>query len=209
MTFGGIELTPALKNRSREELRRVQLIYQMADTAMNPRQTVGEIIGRPVTFYEGLRGAARRDRVNELLEQIEMGSGFYDRYPAELSGGQKQRVAIARALAARPELIICDEPTSALDPLVADGILKLLLRLQDEEQLSYIFITHDIAIVRAIADSVAVMHQGKLVRFGPKSQALSPPFDGYTDLLLSSVPEMKIGWLETVLANRRMSSSGN
>ena len=209
VTFGGIELTPALKNRSREELRRVQLIYQMADTAMNPRQTVGEIIGRPVTFYEGLRGATRRDRVNELLEQIEMGSGFYDRYPAELSGGQKQRVAIARALAARPELIICDEPTSALDPLVADGILKLLLRLQDEEQLSYIFITHDIAIVRAIADSVAVMHQGKLVRFGPKSQALSPPFDGYTDLLLSSVPEMKIGWLETVLANRRMSSSGN
>ena len=209
VTFGGIELTPALKNRSREELRRVQLIYQMADTAMNPRQTVGEIIGRPVTFYEGLRGATRRDRVNELLEQIEMGSGFYDRYPAELSGGQKQRVAIARALAARPELIICDEPTSALDPLVADGILKLLLRLQEEEKLSYIFITHDIAIVRAIADSVAVMHQGKLVRFGPKSQALSPPFDGYTDLLLSSVPEMKIGWLETVLANRRMSSSGN
>ena len=209
VTFGGIELTPALKNRSREELRRVQLIYQMADTAMNPRQTVGEIIGRPVTFYEGLRGAARRDRVNELLEQIEMGSGFYDRYPAELSGGQKQRVAIARALAARPELIICDEPTSALDPLVADGILKLLLRLQDEEQLSYIFITHDIAIVRAIADSVAVMHQGKLVRFGPKSRALSPPFDDYTDLLLKSVPEMKIGWLETVLANRRMSSSGN
>ena len=209
VTFGGIELTPALKNRSREELRRVQLIYQMADTAMNPRQTVGEIIGRPVTFYEGLRGATRRDRVNELLEQIEMGSGFYDRYPAELSGGQKQRVAIARALAARPELIICDEPTSALDPLVADGILKLLLRLQDEEQLSYIFITHDIAIVRAIADSVAVMHQGKLVRFGPKSRALSPPFDDYTDLLLKSVPEMKIGWLETVLANRRMSSSGN
>ena len=209
MTFGGIELTPALKNRSREELRRVQLIYQMADTAMNPRQTVGEIIGRPVTFYEGLRGAARRDRVNELLEQIEMGSGFYDRYPAELSGGQKQRVAIARALAARPELIICDEPTSALDPLVADGILKLLLRLQEEEKLSYIFITHDIAIVRAIADSVAVMHQGKLVRFGPKSRALSPPFDDYTDLLLKSVPEMKIGWLETVLANRRMSSSGN
>ena len=209
VTFGGIELTPALKNRSREELRRVQLIYQMADTAMNPRQTVGEIIGRPVTFYEGLRGATRRDRVNELLEQIEMGSGFYDRYPAELSGGQKQRVAIARALAARPELIICDEPTSALDPLVADGILKLLLRLQEEEKLSYIFITHDIAIVRAIADSVAVMHQGKLVRFGPKSRALSPPFDDYTDLLLKSVPEMKIGWLETVLANRRMSSSGN
>ncbi|MGV0818259.1 ABC transporter ATP-binding protein [Martelella sp. AMO21009] len=207
--FNGKDLPPALKSRSREELRRLQLIYQMADTAMNPRQTVGGIIGRAVTFYEGLRGSARRGRVNELLEQIEMGSGFYDRYPAELSGGQKQRVAIARALAARPELIICDEPTSALDPLVADGILKLLLQLQKEKQLSYIFITHDIAIVRAIADSVAVMHQGKLVRFGPKAEALSPPFDDYTDLLLKSVPEMKIGWLEEVLASRRTSSAGN
>ncbi|MEO1988111.1 MAG: ABC transporter ATP-binding protein [Martelella sp.] len=207
--FGGQDLPPALKNRSREELRRLQLIYQMADTAMNPRQTVGGIIGRAVTFYEGLRGSARRGRVNELLEQIEMGSGYYDRYPAELSGGQKQRVAIARALAARPELIICDEPTSALDPLVADGILKLLLQLQKEEQLSYIFITHDIAIVRAIADSVAVMHRGKLVRFGPKAEALSPPFDDYTDLLLKSVPEMKIGWLEEVLASRRTVSAGN
>ena len=207
--FDGKDLPPALKNRSREELRRLQLIYQMADTAMNPRQTVGGIIGRAVTFYEGLRGSARRGRVNELLEQIEMGSGFYDRYPAELSGGQKQRVAIARALAARPELIICDEPTSALDPLVADGILKLLLQLQKEKQLSYIFITHDIAIVRAIADSVAVMHQGRLVRFGPKAEALSPPFDDYTDLLLKSVPEMKIGWLEEVLASRRTVSAGN
>ena len=209
VTFGGAELPPALKNRRREELRRVQLIYQMADTAMNPRQTVGEIIGRPVTFYEGLRGSARKSRVNDLLEQIEMGSGFYDRYPAELSGGQKQRVAIARALAAQPELIICDEPTSALDPLVADGILKLLLQLQKEKQLSYMFITHDIAIVRAIADSVAVMHRGKLVRFGPKSQALTPPFDDYTDLLLNSVPEMKLGWLEDVLTTRKISSAGN
>jgi peptide/nickel transport system ATP-binding protein len=207
--FDGQELPPALKNRSREELRKLQLIYQMADTAMNPRQTVGGIIGRVVTFYDGLRGSARRNRVNELLEQIEMGSGFYDRYPAELSGGQKQRVAIARALAAEPELIICDEPTSALDPLVADGILKLLLQLQKEKQLSYVFITHDIAIVRAIADSVAVMHRGRLVRFGPKSQALTPPFDDYTDLLLKSVPEMKIGWLEDVLASRRISSAGN
>lgn len=206
-SFDGQQLPAALKKRSREELRRLQLIYQMADTAMNPRQTVGRIIGRAVSFYEGLRGSARRNRVNELLEQIEMGSGFYDRYPAELSGGQKQRVAIARALAARPELIICDEPTSALDPLVADGILKLLLQLQREEQLSYVFITHDIAIVRAIADSVAVMHKGRLVRFGPKSEALNPPFDDYTDLLLNSVPEMKIGWLEQVLASRKISSA--
>jgi peptide/nickel transport system ATP-binding protein len=198
-----------LKGRSNDDLRRIQLIYQMADTAMNPRQTVRDIIGRPLTFYYGLRGAAKTARVKELLEQIEMGTGFVDRYPAELSGGQKQRVAIARALAANPELILCDEPTSALDPLVAEGILSLLMRLQEETQISYIFITHDIAIVRAIADSVAVMHRGKLVRFGPKSQVLSPPFDDYTDLLLKSVPEMEIGWLEKVLTTRKMASAGN
>ncbi|MBB4195586.1 peptide/nickel transport system ATP-binding protein [Rhizobium aethiopicum] len=209
IVFGGTVLMPALKSRTNDDLRRIQLIYQMADTAMNPRQTVRDIIGRPLTFYYGLRGAEKTARVKELLDQIEMGKGFVDRYPAELSGGQKQRVAIARALAAKPELILCDEPTSALDPLVAEGILKLLLRLQKEEQLSYIFITHDIAIVRAIADSVAVMHRGKLVRFGPKSQALSPPFDDYTDLLLKSVPEMEIGWLERVLTTRKMASAGN
>lgn len=209
ISFDGKPLTPALKDRSRQELRRIQLIYQMADTAMNPRQTVRDIIGRPLTFYDGLHGAAKTARVKELLDQIEMGNGFIDRYPAELSGGQKQRVAIARALAAKPELILCDEPTSALDPLVAEGILKLLLKLQEESHLSYVFITHDIAIVRAIADSVAVMHRGKLVRFGPKSQALSPPFDDYTDLLLKSVPEMEIGWLERVLTTRKMESAGN
>lgn len=209
ITFDGKPLTPSLKARPKDDLRRIQLIYQMADTAMNPRQTVRDIIGRPLTFYDGLRGAAKTARVKELLDQIEMGNGFIDRYPAELSGGQKQRVAIARALAAKPELILCDEPTSALDPLVAEGILKLLMKLQEEQQLSYVFITHDIAIVRAIADSVAVMHRGKLVRFGPKSQALSPPFDDYTDLLLKSVPEMELGWLEKVLATRRMESAGN
>ncbi len=209
ITFEGKPLTPSLKGRPKDDLRRIQLIYQMADTAMNPRQTVRDIIGRPLTFYDGLRGAAKTARVKELLDQIEMGNGFIDRYPAELSGGQKQRVAIARALAAKPELILCDEPTSALDPLVAEGILKLLMKLQEEQQLSYVFITHDIAIVRAIADSVAVMHRGKLVRFGPKSQALSPPFDDYTDLLLKSVPEMELGWLEKVLATRRMESAGN
>ncbi|MGO7211643.1 ABC transporter ATP-binding protein [Rhizobium ruizarguesonis] len=209
VVFDGKPLMPGLKSRPNDDLRRIQLIYQMADTAMNPRQTVRDIIGRPLTFYYGMRGAEKTARVKELLDQIEMGKGFVDRYPAELSGGQKQRVAIARALAAKPELILCDEPTSALDPLVAEGILKLLLRLQEEEQLSYVFITHDIAIVRAIADSVAVMHRGKLVRFGPKSKALSPPFDDYTDLLLKSVPEMEIGWLERVLATRRMESAGN
>ncbi|NKW71469.1 ABC transporter ATP-binding protein [Rhodobacteraceae bacterium R_SAG10] len=202
-------LSRALENRSKEDLRHLQMIYQMADVAMNPRQTVGTIIGRPLQFYFGHRGAEKRAKVIELLDEIEMGVEFIDRYPAELSGGQKQRVCIARSLAAKPKLIICDEVTSALDPLVADGILKLLLRLQKIEDVAYLFITHDLATVRAIADSIAVMYQGSLVRYGPKSEVLSPPFDDYTDLLLSSVPEMEIGWLEKVLASRKMESAGN
>jgi peptide/nickel transport system ATP-binding protein len=176
---------------------------------MNPRQTVRTIIGRPLEFYFGLSGAARDARVQELLDAIEMGRGYADRYPAELSGGQKQRVCIARALAAKPRLIICDEVTSALDPLVADGILKLLLDLQAREGVAYLFITHDLATVKAIADSIAVMHRGRVVRYGPKSEVLAPPFDAYTDLLLSSVPEMRTGWLEEVIASRRMESAGH
>ena len=207
--FAGRTLSPDLAGRSREDLRELQMIYQMADVAMNPRQTVGTIIGRPLEFYFGLRGEEKRKRVNELLEEIEMGTGFYDRYPAELSGGQKQRVCIARSLAAKPKMIICDEVTSALDPLVADGILKLLLQLQKAEDVAYLFITHDLATVRAIADSISVMYQGKVQRYGSKSDVLSPPFDDYTDLLLSSVPEMRLGWLEDVLANRKMESAGN
>ena len=209
ISFDGRLLSPDLQARSYEDLRELQMIYQMADTAMNPRQTVGTIIGRPLEFYFGLKGKEKQARIQELLDEIELGTGFQDRYPAELSGGQKQRVCIARALAAKPKLIICDEVTSALDPLVADGILKLLLKLQKIEDVSYLFITHDLATVRAIADSIAVMYQGAVVRYGPKSEVLSPPFDAYTDLLLSSVPEMKLGWLEDVLESRRMESAGN
>jgi len=207
--FSGRDLSKDLAGRSKEDLRELQMIYQMADVAMNPRQTVGTIIGRPLEFYFGLRGAEKRKRIVELLDEIEMGEGFIDRYPAELSGGQKQRVCIARALAAKPKMIICDEVTSALDPLVADGILKLLLDLQKIEDVAYLFITHDLATVKAIADSIAVMYQGEVVRYGGKTDVLSPPFDDYTDLLLSSVPEMKLGWLEEVIANRKMESAGN
>ncbi|MER8656172.1 MULTISPECIES: ABC transporter ATP-binding protein [unclassified Mesorhizobium] len=209
ISFEGRKLSNRLGGRTKEDLRQLQMIYQMADVAMNPRHTVGTIIGRPLTFYFGLKGAERNRRVKELLEEIEMGKGFIDRYPAELSGGQKQRVCIARALAAKPKLIICDEVTSALDPLVANGILKLLLNLQQIEQVAYLFITHDLATVKSIADSIAVMYRGEVVRYGAKSQVLKPPFDDYTDLLLSSVPEMELGWLEKATAGRKMASAGN
>lgn len=202
ISFDGKPLPAALKQRSREELRQLQMIYQMADVAMNPRHTVSTIIGRPLTYYFNLKGRERQQRVAELLDAIEMGDGFADRYPAELSGGQKQRVCIARALAAKPRLIICDEVTSALDPLVADGILKLLLNLQQRENVAYLFITHDLATVKAIADSIAVMYQGRRVRYGTKGEVLSPPFDDYTELLLSSVPQMKAGWLDAAIAKR-------
>jgi peptide/nickel transport system ATP-binding protein len=202
IAFDDRPLPPALSGRSKVMLRRLQMIYQSPDTALNPRRRVRDILGRPVQHHLGLRGAARDRRVAELLEMIELDDQFMQRFPGELSGGQKQRVSIARALATNPDLIICDEVTSALDQVVAEGILKLLLRLQKNLGLSYLYITHDLATVRAIADWIVVMHQGRIVQQGPKSQVLTPPHHPYTELLLSSVPEMATGWLDGVLAKR-------
>ena len=143
--FEEADLPPKLEDRSKEQKRRIQMIYQMADTAMNPRQTVREIIGRPLEFYLGMTGATKESRVLELLEMIELDGRFLDRLPSELSGGQKQRICIARALAAEPDFVICDEVTSALDQIVQEGILKLLMRLQKDLNLTYLFITHDIS----------------------------------------------------------------
>ncbi|MDX8442426.1 ABC transporter ATP-binding protein [Mesorhizobium australafricanum] len=207
--FEGRELPRRLAERSKEDLRQIQMIHQMADIALNPRQTVGMTIGRPLQFYFGIGGRERERRVAELLDKIELGTNFADRYPAELSGGQKQRVCIARALAAQPKVMICDEVTSALDPLVANGILKLLLQLQKEEAVAYLFITHDLATVKSIADTISVMYQGRVVRYGPNRKVLSPPFDPYTELLLSSVPRMEVGWLDQAIGTRRMESAGN
>ena len=205
------EVLPAdYRKRSVDQLRQAQMIYQMADTALNPRKRIGEIIGRPVEFYLGLKGAEKRRRVEELLELIEMDPKEYiNRLPSELSGGQKQRIGIARALAAEPKFIICDEVTSALDQLVAEGILKLLTRLQEEMKLSYMLITHDLSTVRAIADEVVVMKDGLIVEAGPKDEMFTPPHHAYTDLLLSSVPEMNPDWLDELLAQRGAENLGD
>ena len=200
--YNGKPLPPALKQRSVDQLQKIQMIYQMADTAMNPRQTVRDIIGRPLEFYLGLQGKERDQRLLELMEMIELDESFINRLPAELSGGQKQRICIARALAANPELIICDEVTSALDQIVQKGILELLLRLQRELGLTYIFITHDIATVKAISDQIVVMLEGRVVEQGMKSEILAPPYPDYTKLLLSSVPEMDPDWLTGLLKER-------
>ena len=207
--FEGRTLPHRLEDRTVEDLRQIQLVYQMADAALNPYQTVRTIIGRPLDFYLGMKGAEREARVQDLLAAIELGPEYAGRFPNELSGGQKQRVSIARALAARPKLIICDEVISALDPLVADGILRLLLDLQAREGVAYLFITHDLAAVRSIADSIAIMHRGRVVRSGRKSQVLTGPFDDYTELLLASVPEMRVGWLEEAVARRRIEAAGH
>ena len=201
--FNGETLPKSFKSRNKDQLRHVQMIYQMADTALNPRQRIRNIIGRPLSFYLNLRGKQKEERIRELLSLIELEPDLYiDRYPDELSGGQKQRVSIARALAAEPEFIICDEVTSALDQLVAEGILRLLDRLQREFNLAYMFITHDLATVKAIADNVVVMLQGEIVEQGPKTDVFSPPHHEYTELLLSSVPEMDPDWLNELIAHR-------
>ncbi|GAB1478614.1 ABC transporter ATP-binding protein [Paracoccaceae bacterium] len=200
--FDGHDLPGEVRRRSIDDLRRIQLVHQIPDLAMNPRQRVAEIVGQPLTRFFGMKGAARAARVAELLQLVELDPALADRLPMGLSGGQKQRVCIARALAADPAMIVCDEVTSALDPLVADGVLKLLLRLQAEKGMSYLFITHDFSSVRAVADHVAVMRQGRIVRQGPTTQVLSPPFDSYTETLVQAVPELRIGWLDDLTAAR-------
>ncbi|MDG1193094.1 MAG: ABC transporter ATP-binding protein [Arenicellales bacterium] len=201
--FENQELPKMLAGRDKEQLRAIQMIYQMPDVALNPRQKISEIIGRPLEFYLGLKGASKKARVGELLEQIELPADFGDRLPGQLSGGEKQRVCIARALAANPELIICDEVTSALDQLVAEGILELLQNLQNNLNVSYLFITHDLATVKAIADNIVVMYQGKIVEQGKKEDILQPPHKDYTELLLSSVPEMDPDWLDDLIQKRK------
>ena len=202
--FNGTPLPDRYEARDKDQLRYAQMIYQMADTALNPKQTIREILGRPVSFYLGLNGKEVEERVRQLLDLIEMEPDqFIDRLPSELSGGQKQRIGIARALAAEPQFIICDEVTSALDQLVAEGILRLLDRLQRKFNLTYMFITHDLATVKAIADEVVVMQGGRVVEQGKKDAMFTPPHHEYTELLLSSVPEMDPDWLDNLMHQRK------
>jgi peptide/nickel transport system ATP-binding protein len=161
------------------------------------------VIGRPLEFYFGIKGKQADEKIRELLRKIELNPNHYiDRLTTELSGGEKQRICIARALAAEPELIICDEVTSALDQLVAEGLLDLLQDLQNKTNVSYLFITHDLATVKAIADKIVIMLKGRIVEQGEKKKVLSPPHHEYTDKLLASVPEMDPNWLDNLLASR-------
>ena len=203
VSYNDVVLSPLSKQRTPDLQRHIQMIHQMADTAMNPKQRVRDILGRPLEFFLKLKGRKKEARIRELLTLIELDPDDYiDRLPSELSGGQKQRVCIARALAAEPAFIICDEVTSALDQLVAEGILRLLDSLQREFGLTYMFITHDLATVRSIADSVVVMKDGVIVEQGLKEDIFAPPHESYTELLLSSVPQMDPDWLTRLLQTR-------
>jgi peptide/nickel transport system ATP-binding protein len=200
VSLGGEILHPALAHRSRDQLRRVQLVFQMADTALNPRVSIDEIIGRPLTFYFGLRGAERTRRVRELLDLTQLPASVMTRLPGDLSGGQKQRVNLARALAAKPDLLLCDEVTSALDTVVAAAILDLIVDLRKELGLTYMFISHDLKTIRAICDDVLVLYAGRLVEAMPASAIDATGHHPYTRLLFSSVPDLRPGWLENTPA---------
>ena len=202
VVLDGKTLEPALEKRDRDELRKVQFVFQMADTALNPRQRIGDILGRPIQFYLGFSGKEKRKKVAELLEMVELPVAFADRYPMELSGGQKQRVNLARALAGNPEVLLCDEVTSALDSIVGANVIELLKGLRKDTGVSFVFISHDLSTVASFADKIVVLYAGRVVEQGPTDQVLSPPFHPYTRLLITSVPEMRIGWLEDTMQTR-------
>ena len=195
----GDDLEPALQNRDRSELQKIQFVFQMADTALNPRQRIDHILGRPLEFYLGLKGKEKRRRIIELLDMVELPQDFAGRYPEELSGGQKQRVNLARALAASPEVLLCDEVISALDSIVGANVIELLKRLRKQTGVSFVFISHDLSTVASFADEIVVLYAGRVVEQGLVDHVLSPPYHPYTRLLISSVPELRVGWLEETM----------
>ncbi|MGU9957276.1 MAG: ABC transporter ATP-binding protein [Arenicellales bacterium WSBS_2016_MAG_OTU3] len=202
----GEELEGDLHNRKLEELQKIQFVFQIADTALNPKQLVGDILGRPLEFYHGVKGKEKHAKVAEILQMVELPAEFANRYPMELSGGQKQRINMARSLAAKPEVMLCDEVTSALDSIVGANVIKLLTALRDKTGVSFVFISHDLSTVASFADEIVVLYAGRIVEQGQTNEVLRPPFHPYTRLLISSVPELRIGWLEDTMERREMAA---
>ncbi len=190
LTFEGRGLAATVESRSKDVRREIQIVLQNPDASLNPRQRVHQIVGRPLELFFGLRGKARRAGVAKALEDVRLDGAFASRYPDELSGGERQRVAIARALAARPRLMLCDEILSALDVSVQTNIVELLRELQAEQGIAYLFISHDLAVVRALSHRVGVLYLGELCEVGSAEDVYAPPYHPYTHMLLSAVPEI-------------------
>jgi len=186
--FMGRELTELGREELRRMRREMQIVFQDPYASLDPRMTVGDIVAEPLVVHSVGGKRARRETVRGLLEVVGFNPEFTNRYPHEFSGGQRQRIGIARALALNPKLIICDEPVSALDVSIQAQILNLLKDLQRDFGLTYLFIAHDLAVVRAVSDRIAVMNQGKLIEIGPAAEVYSRPQQEYTRALLAAVP---------------------
>ena len=182
-------LSNDLKERDHSFLRAIQLIFQNPDESLNPNHTVEEIISQPLRLYFGLKGQELKDKIIEVLDKVRLGEFYLTRYPRQLSGGEKQRVAVARAFAAKPDIILCDEVTSALDVSVQAAVLNLLQELKEDFGTTYVFVSHDLAVVRAISDRVAVLYQGRLCEIGPSKNVYKFPSHPYTEVLLGAVLE--------------------
>ena len=182
-------LNTSVDERTKDLLRRVQLIFQNPDASLNPRHTVAEILAQPLKLYFGLGGDELRERSVALLERVRLRADYLERLPSQLSGGEKQRVAVARAFAAEPELVLCDEVTSALDVSVQAAVLDLLTQLQADQRTTYVLVSHDLAVVRVLADRVAVLYQGRLCEMGPSHNVYRFPSHPYTEVLLGAVLE--------------------
>lgn len=200
--LNGLNLKPSANDRSRDELRQIQMVFQMADTALNPSHSIGKILGRPIEHFQSLTGRKKRDKIAELLEMVKLPSHFESRKPEELSGGQKQRINLARAFAADPQIVICDEVTSGLDAVVRMAIIELIKELHHNLGISFLFISHDISTIASLADEVVVMYQGSIVESGGINQVLNYPENPYTKILMASVPHLQMGWLDEAIKER-------
>lgn len=186
--FEGQDLLALDSEGMRTIRRRMQMIFQDPYASLNPRMTIGTIVGEPLEVHDHMRGAKKNDRIKELLELVGINSQLVNRYPHEFSGGQRQRIGVARALALNPDLIICDEPIASLDVSIQAQVVNLLKELQDEFQLTYLFIAHDLSMVRHISDRMAVMYLGKLMELANAVELSDNPLHPYTKALMSAVP---------------------
>jgi len=203
----GKPLQPTVRQRSKDELRRIQMVFQMADTALNPAHTIEKILGRPIEYFQGTTGKGLKQKVVDLLELVQLPGHIATRRPQELSGGQKQRVNLARAFAANPEVVICDEVTSGLDTVVRMSIIDLIRDLHGKLGITFLYITHDISTIASLAQDIVVMHDGEVMEHGPANKVLTQPEHPYTKVLMASVPHLRVGWLEETI-NERDSACG-